>query len=62
MPPDVVISAVARVYICACMYMSISAIARVTIMGWLRLVGFLKFQALLQNIVSFIGLVCKRDL
>jgi len=32
------------------------------VMGWLRLVGFLKYRSLLQNIVSFIGLFCKRDL
>ena len=31
-------------------------------MGWLRLVGSLKNRALLRNIVSFIGLLCKRDL
>jgi len=31
-------------------------------MGWLRSVGSLKYKSLLQNIVSFIGLFCKRDL
>ena len=31
-------------------------------MGWLRLVGSLKFKVSLQNRVSFIGLFCKRDL
>jgi len=31
-------------------------------MGWLRLVGSLNHRSLLQNIVSFIGLFCKRDL
>jgi len=31
-------------------------------MGWLRLVGSLNYRSLLQNIFSFIGLFCKRDL
>jgi len=31
-------------------------------MGWLRLVGSFKSYVSLQNIVSFIGLFCKRDL
>jgi len=31
-------------------------------MGWLRLVGSLNYKSLVQNIVSFIGLFCKRDL
>ena len=31
-------------------------------MGWLRLVGSLKYRSLLQNIISFIGLFWKRDL
>jgi len=31
-------------------------------MGWLRLVGYLNYTSLLQNIVSFIRLFCKRDL
>jgi len=31
-------------------------------MEWLRLVGSLNFRSLLQYIVSFIGLFCKRDL
>jgi len=29
---------------------------------WLRCVGSIKFMSLLQNIVSFIGLCCKRNL
>jgi len=33
-----------------------------TDLGWLRLVGSLNARCLLQNIVSFIGLFCKRDL
>ena len=33
-----------------------------TCMGWLRLVGSLKYRSLLQSIVSFIGLFCKRKL
>jgi len=31
-------------------------------MGWLCLVGSLKYRSLLQNIVTFIGLFCIRDL
>ena len=31
-------------------------------MRWLRLVGSSKLEALLQSIVSFVGLFCKRDL
>jgi len=31
-------------------------------MGWLQLVGSLNYRSVLQNIVSFIGLFCKRDL
>ena len=31
-------------------------------MGWLRLVGSINYRSLLQNIVSFIGLFCRRDL
>ena len=31
-------------------------------MGWLRSVGSIRLWSLLQNIVSFIGLFCKRDL
>ena len=31
-------------------------------MGWLRTVGALKVQASIREIVSFIGLFCKRDL
>jgi len=31
-------------------------------MGWLWLVGSLKYRSLSQNIVSFVGLFCKRDL
>ena len=31
-------------------------------MGWLRLVGSLNYRSLLENIVSFIGLFCNRDL
>jgi len=31
-------------------------------MGWLRLVGSRNYRSLLQNIVSFVGLFCKRDL
>ena len=31
-------------------------------MGWLRSVGSINYKSLLQNIVSFIGLFCKRDL
>ena len=31
-------------------------------MGWLQLVGSLKLRSLLQYIVSFTGLFCKRDL
>ena len=30
-------------------------------MGWIRLIGSLKLQVL-QNIVSFVGLFCKKDL
>ena len=29
-------------------------------MGWLRLVGSLSYRSILQNIVSFIGLFCKK--
>jgi len=32
------------------------------VMGWLRSVGSIKSYVSLQNIVSFIGLFCKRDL
>jgi len=34
----------------------------ILLMGWLRLAGFLNCRSLLQNIVFFIGLFCKRDL
>jgi len=33
-----------------------------TDMGWLRLAGSMNYRSLLQNIVSFIGLFCKRDI
>jgi len=33
-----------------------------SLMGWLRSVGSIIYKSLLQNIVSFIGLFCKRDL
>jgi len=30
--------------------------------GWLRLAGSLNYWSLLQNVVSFLGLIYKRDL
>ena len=30
--------------------------------GWLQIVDWLNYRSLLQNIVSFIGIFCKRDL
>jgi len=44
-------------FICDTIYSSVKGP-----MGWLRLVGSLNHMSLLQNIVSFIGLFCKREL
>ena len=32
------------------------------VVGWLQLVGPSNYRSLLQNIVSFIGLFCEKDL
>jgi len=42
-------------------HMSITAHTPAT-MAWLELVGLIKYRSLLQKLVSFLGLFCKRDL
>jgi len=55
--------------VCACVFLSSptrneSSLIPMcdSLMGWLRSVGSINYTSLLQNIVSFIGLFCKRDL
>jgi len=56
-----------RVFVYVCMYLCTELLSNPHLevcigMGWQWLVGFLKYRSLLQNIVSFIGLFCQRDL
>ena len=50
-----------RVAVC-CSVLQCVAVCLFLDMDWLRLAGFLKIMSLLQNIVSFTGLFCKREL
>jgi len=52
-------------YVRVCVHTCIHIVARAddgSLMGWLWLVGSLNYRSLLQNIVSFVGLFCIRDL
>jgi len=42
--------------------LSDTVISRENGMGWLRLVGSIKYRSVVPNIVSFVGLFCQRDL
>jgi len=50
-----------NIFACECTYTCRDTKTHMRV-GWLRSVGSIKFKSLLQNIVSFIGLFCKRDL